>query len=195
MSEFSYPSPCRLRTKNSADAPSRVAVALGQVAAVVLHIVGDIHLDAAEVVHHFGEGLHIDRDVVVHRQLVLVVDHLGQGGDAAAVGQGHRVDLVVGGAVGLAAGEGDGAVLGGHQGVAGDLQHPQRAVLDIELAVEDHVGHAVVTCRRRRSPALLIVDAADQDVHHIPLVLPPASGSPPRWRGRPTRGGCSPGSG
>ena len=149
----------------------QVAVALGQVAAVVFHVVGDIHLDAAEVIHHFGEGLHIDGDVVVHRQFVLVVDDLGQGRDAAPVGQGHRVDLVVGCLVGLAAGQGDGAVGGGHQGVAGDLQHPQRPALDVELAVQDHVRHAVVGAVVGVGAALLIVDAADQDVHHIPLVL------------------------
>ena len=132
---------------------------------------GDIHLDAAEVVHHFHQCLHVHADVVVHGQAVLVVDHISQRGDAAAVGQSHRVDLVVGGGVGLAVGQGDLSVLSGHQTVAGDLQHVQRPVLDVELAVKNHVRHAVVGAGIAVVAAFLVVDAADQDVHHIALVL------------------------
>ena len=133
---------------------------------------GDIDLDAAEVVHHLHQSLHIHRHVVIDGQLVLVVDDLRQSGNAAAVGEGHGVDLVVGGGVGLAVGEGDFAALGTHEAVAGDLQHPQRAALDVELAVEDHVRHAVVGGGVVGVvAAFLIVDAADEDVDHIALVL------------------------
>ena len=133
---------------------------------------GDIDLDAAEVVHHLHQSLHIHRHVVIDGQLVLVVDDLRQSGNAAAVGEGHGVYLVVGGGVGLAVGEGDFAALGTHEAVAGDLEHPQRAALDVELAVEDHVRHAVVGGGVVGVvAAFLIVDAADEDVDHIALVL------------------------
>ena len=61
--------------------------------------------------------------------------------------------------------------LGGHEAVAGDLQHPQRTALDVELAVEDHIRHAVVGAVGGVVAALLVVDAADEDVHHIALVF------------------------
>ena len=115
----------------------QIAVALQQLTAAVGHIPGDIHLDAAEVIHHFHQRLHINGDIVVDGQVVLVVDDICQRGNAAAVGKRHRVDLVVGNGIGLAVGEGKLVVLGGHQRVAGDLQHPQRTALDIELAVQD----------------------------------------------------------
>ena len=47
----------------------------------------------------------------------------------------------------------------------------QGPVFDVELAVKDHVRHAVVGAGIAVVAAFLIVDAADQDVHHIPLVL------------------------
>ena len=102
----------------------QIAVALQQLTAAVGHIPGDIHLNAAEVIHHFHQRLHINGDIVVDGQVVLVVDDICQRGNAAAVGKCHRVDLVVGNGIGLAVGEGKLAVLGGHQRVAGDLQHP-----------------------------------------------------------------------
>ena len=132
---------------------------------------GDIDLDAAEVVHHLHQRLHIHRHIVVDGQLVLVIDDLSQRGDAAAVGQGHGVDLIVGGGVGLAVRKGDLAALGGHEAVAGDLQHPQRTALDVELAVQDHIRHAVVGAIGRIAAAVLVVDAADEDVDHVALVL------------------------
>ena len=133
---------------------------------------GDIDLDAAEVVHHLHQSLHIHRHVVIDGQLVLVVDDLRQSGNAAAVGEGHGVYLVVGGGVGLAVGEGPLAALGGHKAVAGDLEHPQRPALDVELAVEDHVRHAVVGGGVVGVvAAFFIVDATDEDVDHIALVL------------------------
>ena len=150
----------------------QIAVALLESAACKGHIVGDIDLDASEVVHHLHQRLHIHRHIVVDGQLVLVIDDLGQCGDAAAVGQGHRVDLIVGGGVGLAVRKGDLAALGGHEAVAGDLQHPQCTALDVELAVEDHVRHAIVGGGVVGVvAALLVVDAADEDVHHIALVF------------------------
>ena len=132
---------------------------------------GDIDLDAAEVIHHFHQRLHVDGHIVVDGQLVLVVDDLRQCGDVAAVGQGHRVDLVVRDRVGLAVGEIHLPALGGHKAVAGDLQHPQCAALDVELAVEDHICHAVVGAVRGVGAALFVVDAADEDVHHVALVF------------------------
>ena len=132
---------------------------------------GDIHLDAAKVIHHFHQRLHVNGDIVVDGELVLVIDDLCQRRDAAVVGQSHRVDLVVGGGVGLAVGKGHFPACGGHQTVAGDLQHPQGTALDIKLAVEDHVRHTVVGRRIAVVAALFVVDAADQDVDHIALVL------------------------
>ncbi len=132
----------------------------------------DIDLDAAEVVHHLHQSLHIHRHVVIDGQLVLVVDDIRQSGNAAAVGEGHGVYLVVGGGVGLAVGKGDFLALGTHEAVAGDLEHPQRAALDVELAVEDHVRHAVVGGGVVGVvAAFFIVDAADEDVDHIALVF------------------------
>ena len=56
--------------------------------------------------------------------------------------------------------------------MAGDLQHPQCTVLDVELHVQDHIGHAVVRGGVVGIiAALFIVDAADQNVHHIALVF------------------------
>ena len=54
----------------------QVAVALLQDTARKGHIVGDIHLDAAEVVHHFHQRLHINGHIVVDGQLVLIIDDL-----------------------------------------------------------------------------------------------------------------------
>ena len=149
----------------------QISVALQQLTAAVGHIPGDIHLDAAEVIHHFHQRLHINGDIVVDGQVVLVVDDICQRGNAAAVGKRHRVDLVVGNGIGLAVGEGKLAVLGGHQRVAGDLQHPQCTALDIELAVQDHIRHAVVGAGVAVRASLFKVDAADQNVDHIALVL------------------------
>ena len=73
----------------------QIAVALFEGAARKGHIVGDIDFDAAEVVHHLHQSLHIHRHVVIDGQLILVVDDLRQGGNAAAVGEGHGVYLVV----------------------------------------------------------------------------------------------------
>ena len=103
--------------------------------------------------------------------MVLVVDDICQRGNAAAVGKRHRVDLVVGNGIGLAVGEGKFAVLGGHQRITGDLQHPQRTALDIELAVQDHIRHAVVGAAVAVIAPLFKVDAADQNVDHIALVF------------------------
>ena len=61
--------------------------------------------------------------------------------------------------------------MGGHQRVARDLQHPQRTTLDIELAVQDHIRHAVVGAGVAVRASLFKVDAADQNVDHIALVL------------------------
>ena len=133
---------------------------------------GDIHLDAAKVIHHIHQRLHVHRHIVIDGQPELVVDDIGQSGDAAAVGDRHRVDLIIRGGVGLSIGKGDLFVLSGDKAVAGDLQHPQRAVLDVELHVQDHIGHAVVGSGVVGIiAALFIVDAADQNVHHIALVF------------------------
>ena len=103
--------------------------------------------------------------------MVLVVDDICQRGNAAAVGKRHRVDLVVGNSIGLAIGKGKLTVLGGHQRVAGDLQHPQRTALDIKLAVQDHIRHAVVGAGVAVRASLFKVDAADQNVDHIALIF------------------------
>ena len=133
---------------------------------------GDIHLDAAKVIHHIHQCLHVHRHIVIDGQPELVVDDIGQSGDAAAVGDCHRVDLIIRGGVGLSIGKGDLFVLGGDKAVAGDLQHPQCTVLDVELHVQDHIGHAVVGSGVVGIiAALFIVDAADQNVHHIALVF------------------------
>ena len=149
----------------------QIAVALLQGTACKGHVVGDIDLDAAEVIHHFHQRLHVDGDIVVDGELVLVVDDLCQSRHIAAVGESHRVDLVVRGGIGLAVGEGDLPAFGRHQTVAGDLQHPECTALDVELAVQDHIRHAVVGAIGRISAAVLVVDAADEDVDHVALVL------------------------
>ena len=82
----------------------QIAVALEQLAAAVGHIVGEIHLDAAKVIHHIHQCLHIHRHIVIDGQSELIVDDIGQSGDAAAVGDRHRVDLIIRGGVGLSIG-------------------------------------------------------------------------------------------
>ena len=143
-------------------------VALLQHTAAVGHILRHIHFHAAEQVHHFFHGGHVDGNIMVDGQLQRVADHIAKRCHAFFVRDHDRVDLAVARRVGSVR-RCDRAA---HKGVAGDLQKAGLFIFDIEVHIHDHIGHAVVGAIAVRAGLTIVaVDAAHQNVHHIARIF------------------------
>ena len=129
-------------------------------AGVLVHgddVPGDIHLDAAHVVQHGLESVHVDGDIIVHRQLVQLVDHVGDVVDEVFLVGAVGIDLVDLALDVLFAAAHILAVVG----VAGDLEGVHGAGVPVDLDIEDDVGHALAL---GVVPVSVVVDAQQQQV-------------------------------
>ena len=123
-------------------------------------IPGHVHLNAAHVVQHGLESLHVNGHILVHRQLEQLRDLVGQVVDAVLLVRAVGVQLVDLAGVGRK----PAAQILARIGIAGDLERVHLAGIPVDLHIQDHVGHALALGVVAALVVRVVVDSQQQKI-------------------------------